>query len=124
MKKQSSVKIHHYRNLPSTFNSIITNPDGSLIQEQFIQNSESSHKVIYNYADRTTVVILEDGTKGVARCNPTDEFDISRGYLIAKYRADIKKMQKRIRELSEGVDINSRVLGYNSALYGKTGAYK
>lgn len=117
-------KIHHYRVLPHTFNSIITNPDGSLVQEQFIQQSESSHKVIYNYGDRTTVVILEDGTKGVAKCNPSDEFDINRGYTIAKYRADIKKMEKRIQEISSGSPVKDGRIGVNSAIYGKSGAYK
>ena len=48
-----------------------------------------------------TVVIFEDGSKGVAKCHPEDKdkYDIQKGIGIAYYRARIKQMQNKLKEI-------------------------
>lgn len=54
-------------------------------------------KVIQN--GPATIVILEDGTRGVSKCLPTDEFDEETGIEIAYVRARIKQLQKELKTL-------------------------
>lgn len=49
------------------------------------------YTVSINEAKRSVTVTLADGTKGVARCNPTDRFDINTGIELALERAKVAK---------------------------------
>jgi hypothetical protein len=42
---------------------------------------------------------LDDGTKGVAKCSPEDEFNETKGIKIAYNRAKIKLLQKELNKL-------------------------
>jgi hypothetical protein len=48
-----------------------------------------------------TIVILPSGTKGIAKCLPTDVYDEKKGFEIALTKALIKRLQKYLRELSK-----------------------
>lgn len=56
-------------------------------------------KVIIN--DRTVVVILKSGHKGIATCSPEDKFIESVGYQIALIRARINKSKDNLKEKEE-----------------------
>ena len=47
------------------------------------------YSVSINEKKRTITVTLADGTKGVAKCNPTDRFDINTGIELALERAKV-----------------------------------
>ena len=49
------------------------------------------YNVSINEAKRSITVTLADGTKGVARCCPTDRFDINTGVELALERAKVAK---------------------------------
>ena len=49
------------------------------------------YNVSVNEAKRSVTVTLADGTKGVARCCPTDRFDINTGIELALERAKVAK---------------------------------
>lgn len=49
------------------------------------------YTVSINEAKRSVTVTLADGTKGVARCNPSDHFDINTGIELALERARVAK---------------------------------
>lgn len=49
------------------------------------------YTVSINEEKRAVTVTLEDGTKGVARCCPTDRFDINTGIELALERAKVAK---------------------------------
>jgi hypothetical protein len=49
------------------------------------------YTVSINEAKRSITVTLADGTKGVARCNPSDRFDINTGIELALERAKVAK---------------------------------
>jgi hypothetical protein len=52
------------------------------------------YTVSINEAKRSITVTLADGTKGVARCNPSDRFDINTGIELALERAKVAKATK------------------------------
>lgn len=89
---------HHYETFPYSVNTIVTF-DGEVIDKQSYHVDSRSHKVIYN--GNTTIVILEDGSKGVAKRNPNDKYDKYTGYTIAKTRAQIAKLEKELKELTQ-----------------------
>ncbi len=60
-------------------------------------NYGSKIKVYINKG--TTVIILEDGSKGIAKCNPEDIYDINKGIDIAYKRACVKSIEKEIKKL-------------------------
>lgn len=92
-------KIHIHNVLPYTFNSIVKTPEGKIVQEQLVSGGKRSYKVIYN--DDVTVVILEDGSKGIAKKNPEDTYDIQVGHDIAHARARIQQAEKQIKEIKK-----------------------
>lgn len=49
------------------------------------------YTVSINETKRSITVTLADGTKGVARCNPSDRFDINTGVELALERAKVAK---------------------------------
>lgn len=59
-------------------------------------------KVIVN--NRTVVVILSSGHKGVATCSPEDKFIESVGYQIALLRARINKNEDGLKEKKDILD--------------------
>lgn len=63
-------------------------------------------KVIVN--NRTVVVILSSGHKGIATCSPEDKFIESVGYQIALLRARINKKEE---ELKRKKQVLSRITG-------------
>lgn len=60
---------------------------------------EKCEKVIIN--GRVTVVILDDGSKGRAKCNPEDVFNELIGIKIAYTRAKIKSLKKQLKQLTK-----------------------
>jgi hypothetical protein len=60
--------------------------------------SSKKEKVIFNKDQ--TIVILDDGSKGVAICSHKDTFDKITGLRIAYNRAKINSLQKEIDKLS------------------------
>lgn len=54
-------------------------------------------QLIYNGA--ATIVYLEDGSKGVAKCNPEDTFNRRTGAAIAKLRAQKASINKQLDTL-------------------------
>lgn len=100
---------HLHEILPYTFNSIVTLPSGEIIQKQHLKGSASTYKVIYN--GDVTIVILEDGSKGVAKRNPNDKYNKQIGHDIAHNRARIKSLHKQIEEISKTQQVEERRLG-------------
>lgn len=97
---------HLHEILPYTFNCIVTNPNGEVIQKQLIKGKTGTYKVIYN--DDVTVVILSDGSKGVAKRNPKDTYNRQIGHDIAHARAKIKKLEKEIKSISQTQYVEER----------------
>lgn len=60
-----------------------------------IKTDEDVKRVIYS--DRVTVVILNNGIKGIAKCLDEDEYDKKVGYRIAYLKAKIKEMNKELK---------------------------
>jgi hypothetical protein len=58
-----------------------------------------THRTIYS--KKATIVILPDGTKGVAKCAPDDVYNEEKGHTIALKRAMIKKLNKELKELTK-----------------------
>lgn len=50
-------------------------------------------------ADKYVVVVLKDGSKGVAKCNNSDEFSYKKGLRIAFNRALIEHLKKETKKL-------------------------
>jgi hypothetical protein len=81
----------HYINF--TENNLTT---GEICEKSF-SVPEKIGKVIYN--NNATIVILNDGSKGVAKCCPNDIFDKTIGIKIAYNRAKIKSLQKELKKI-------------------------
>lgn len=60
-----------------------------------IKTDEDVKRVIYS--DKVTVVILNSGIKGIAKCLEEDEYDKKIGYRIAYLKAKIKEMNKELK---------------------------
>lgn len=75
----------------------IVKVEEDLINEQII--TKDNIKVIRNGA--ATIVILSDGCKGVSKCLPEDKYDAERGYEIALVKAQIKSLNKKLKELTK-----------------------
>lgn len=58
---------------------------------------EENAKVIFS--NNVTIVILEDGTKGVAKCLACDTYDENKGVDIALTKAKIKSLNKKLKKL-------------------------
>lgn len=54
------------------------------------------------HQDKYTIVILEDGTKGISKCMEGDTYSRKVGVTIAFNRAMIKRMKKEINKISNG----------------------
>ena len=60
-----------------------------------ININEDVKRVIFN--DRVTVVILNSGVKGIAKCLEEDKYNKETGYRIAYLKAKIKEMKKELK---------------------------
>ena len=58
---------------------------------------QKKEKVIHN--GNATIVILDDESKGVAKCDDIDEYDKVKGIKIAYIRAKMKSLQKELNKL-------------------------
>lgn len=76
-----------------------TNVTDGTMKEDYFRIPERNERVIHS--DNATIVILHDGTKGVAKCNPTDELNYTKGIKIAYTRAKIKLLQKELKKLTK-----------------------
>ena len=88
-------KVYTYRMVPHKINWEITH-NGEIIH-QTIDSGNESYKLIIN--GNTTIVILDDGCKSVAKCLPSDEYDLDKGVDIAYTKAMIKSYQKKLKGL-------------------------
>lgn len=59
-------------------------------------------KVIVN--GNATIVFLETGEKGIAKCNPNDQFKVNIGYEIARSRAMIEHYKNLIKGEQELIE--------------------
>ncbi|MHB0943388.1 hypothetical protein ACYCSU_17200 [Paenibacillus sp. ALE1] len=103
-------KVHIHQILPYTVNSIVKTPKGEIIQEQLIRGSRKGYKVVYN-GDKT-IVILSDGSKGIAKRNPNDPYNIQIGHDIAHARAIIKQQEKEIEDITKNMTIEDRRIDF------------
>jgi len=60
---------------------------------------ENKEKIIHN--GNTTIIILNDGTKGVAKCSSSDGYNRTTGIKIAYLRAKIESLQKELSGLTK-----------------------
>ena len=88
-------KVYIYRMIPHKINWEITY-DGEIIH-QITDSGDESYKLIIN--GNNTIVILDDGCKDVAKCLPSDEYDLEKGVDIAYTKAIIKSYQKKLKRL-------------------------
>jgi len=88
-------KVYTYEMIPHKINWKITY-NGEIVN-QTIDSGNESYKLITN--GNTTIIILDDGCKGVAKCLPSDEYDLDRGVDIAYTKAMIKSYQKKLKRL-------------------------
>jgi len=68
-----------------------------VIKDSSFRTSAKHEKVIQN--NNATIVILEDGSKGVSKCLPIDTYNETKGIKIAYIRAKIKSLNKELKEL-------------------------
>ena len=94
-KQKPINKIYTYEMMPHKINWKITH-NGEIVN-QVIDSGSESYKLITN--GNTTIVILDDGCKGVAKCLSSDEYDMDKGVDIANTKAIIKSSQKKLRML-------------------------
>jgi len=86
-----------YEQLPFVYNTLIKDSNAELISTQSNHRDGRIYTVIYR--GLTAIVILDDGSKGIARCNPKDKYSKQTGYDIAFYRAQIKSIEKELDKL-------------------------
>lgn len=70
---------------------------GEVIKDSSFKTKTKTERVIHN--DNATIVILDDGCKGVAKCMIEDEYNKTKGIKIAYIRAKIKSLQKELKDL-------------------------
>ena len=95
VKEKPSNQVYTYEMIPHNINWVIKH--NNEIIHQVIDSGSESYKLITN--GNTTIVILDDGCKGVSKCLPSDEYDLDRGVDIAYTKAMIKSYQKKLKEL-------------------------
>lgn len=91
--------VHIYEKLPRTGITYVRNRKDELVSVQTSTTKKFTYKVIYN--GLTTIVIFDDGSKGIAKCKPSDKFKIQTGHDIAWNRARINQLENEIKELSK-----------------------
>ncbi|MCA1027046.1 hypothetical protein LCM23_13170 [Cytobacillus kochii] len=97
---------HIHEILPYTFNSVVTFPNGDVIQKQLIEGREYAYKTIYN--GDVTIVIMDNGAKGVAKRSPKDPYSTQIGHDIAHARARVASANKEIERISKTQSVKER----------------
>jgi hypothetical protein len=88
-------KVYTYTAPPFKVNwEIIHNGE---VTHETVDSEEFSYKVIAN--GNTTIVILNDDSKGIAKCLQNDIYDINKGVNIAFTKALIKSYTKKLKKL-------------------------
>ena len=93
--QKSTNKVYTYEMIPHKINWKIKH--NNEVIDQIIDSGSESYKLIIN--GNTTIVILDDGCKGIAKCMESDEYDMDKGIDIAYTKAIIKSSQKKLKEL-------------------------
>ena len=95
--KKSVNNVEYYEFLPTLIATITKDGSGEIVSTGTITQSYENQKVIRN--GNATIVILEDGSKGVALCKPEDKYSPEDGYEIAALRAEIECCKKKLNAL-------------------------
>jgi hypothetical protein len=69
------------------------------IRKDYFRIREKKEHVIHH--GNRTIVILDDGSKGIAKCSPEDTYDKLTGIKIAYHRAKIKSLEKELKKLTK-----------------------
>lgn len=80
------------------------------------------YTVSINEKSRSITVTLADGTKGVARCNPCDRFDINTGIELALERAKVASKAKTAPAkptITEAIKVVEEYVGDHIAIVGR-----
>jgi hypothetical protein len=80
---------------------VATKENGKEVERHTVLEPIENIKCIINEVNETIVVILDNGTKGIAKCLSEDEFDIQKGFDIAYLKAKIKSLQKQLKQLTK-----------------------
>ncbi|RXZ78032.1 hypothetical protein EBB07_28660 [Paenibacillaceae bacterium] len=67
------------------------------LKQDYFRIPERKQKVIHTKDE--TIVLLDDGSKGVAKCSYKDKYNKLTGIKIAYIRAKIKSLEKELKEL-------------------------
>lgn len=67
------------------------------VKSDYFRIREKKERVIHS--GNRTIVILDDGSKGISKCSPEDTYDKLTGIKIAYNRAKIKSLQKQLKNL-------------------------
>lgn len=70
------------------------------VANAFKVSSEMKARIIHQ--DKYTIVIFEDGSKGVAKCMEGDSYSHRKGLKIAYNRAMIQHLEKETKKLAHG----------------------
>jgi len=87
----------YYENYQKFTREIFKN--GSFINEETksFKKKEIKEKIIFS--NNVIIVILNDGTKGISKCHPNDEYNETKGIKIAYNRAKIKSLKKELKKM-------------------------
>ena len=78
--------------------STYTWSDGVIDFDSKMVQSDSM-RIIFN--GTTTIAILSDGSKGIAKLSPDDTYDQQKGVDISITKANIKSLQKQLKKLAK-----------------------
>lgn len=98
IRSNPNKKIFTIETQPHYKTKLYTYEDGSSDISNVFSNNETQ-RVIFN--GRATVVILNDGSKGVSVCGYDDAFDEKKGYKIALRRAYINQLNDELKDLTK-----------------------
>ena len=77
---------------------ITTKGTSIFVDDDSFMLPEKKQKLMFQ--DKAIICILDDGTKGVAKCNDDDDYNQTIGIKIAYIRAKIKSLIKELNELT------------------------
>lgn len=97
LKEESQVEIVTCEQQPYTSVWLTKSNKEDEIKISYTEVEKFACKIIYN--GNTTIVILDDGSKGIAKCMPDDTYDKQKGIDIAGLKALVKSYQKKIKKL-------------------------
>ncbi|GCD11761.1 C40 family peptidase [Clostridium tagluense] len=95
MKNQTEVKNIVYSDVKQLFTE--TSSITGITRLDCFRIKSRNEKVIHS--KNVTIVILDDGTKGTAKCLPEDDYNKTKGIKIAYLRAKIKSLTKELVQL-------------------------